>query len=160
MHTPRLGRLTAVSAAAVALVAGLAGCTNTVSMGAAPDANAAACAAAQVRLPAQTASKYALRNTTAQSTAAWGSPAAVLYHCGVAVPTVSDLPCFSLGSVDWLRDDRGDTLVFTTFGRSPAVQVVVDAKKATSSVLGDLGDAVSTLPKDGHRCLDPSDVNG
>ena len=144
----------------VALAAGLTGCTNAVTMTAAPSANAAACAAAQVRLPDTVDTKYALRNTNAQSTAAWGDPSAALYHCGVAVPTVSDLPCFSKGSVDWIRDDEGKQIVYTTFGRDPAVQVVVDSTKTTDQVLQDIGNAVETLPKDGHECLDPSDVQG
>ncbi|WP_420364889.1 DUF3515 family protein [Curtobacterium sp. L3-7] len=144
----------------VALAAGLSGCTNAVTMTAAPSANAAACAAAQVRLPDTVDTKYALRNTNAQSTAAWGDPSAALYHCGVAVPTVSDLPCFSKGSVDWIRDDEGKQVVYTTFGRDPAVQVVIDSTKTTDQVLQDIGNAVETLPKDGHECLDPSDVQG
>ncbi|MFJ3382452.1 DUF3515 family protein [Curtobacterium sp. NPDC090217] len=144
----------------VALAAGLTGCTNAVTMTAAPSANAAACAAAQVRLPDAVDTKYQLRNTNAQSTAAWGDPSAALYHCGVAVPTVSDLPCFSKGSVDWIRDDEGKQIVYTTFGRDPAVQVVIDSTKTTDQVLQDIGNAVETLPKDGHECLDPSDVQG
>ncbi|MFZ6993563.1 DUF3515 family protein [Curtobacterium sp. RRHDQ66] len=144
----------------VALAAGLTGCTNAVTMTAAPSANAAACAAAQVRLPDTVDTKYALRNTNAQSTAAWGDPSAALYHCGVAVPTVSDLPCFSKGSVDWIRDDEGKQIVYTTFGRDPAVQVVIDSTKTTDQVLQDIGNAVEALPKDGHECLDPSDVQG
>lgn len=145
--------------AAAAVVAGLSGCTNAVRMEPAPAADAAACADAQVRLPAVVNDTLALRNTSAQATAAWGSPSAVLYHCGVAVPTVSDLPCFSQGSVDWIRDDRGKEVVYTTFGRSPAVQVVIDTSRATGDALQDLGDAVSRLPEDGHRCLDPQDVD-
>lgn len=156
----RLPRSLGALAVAVALVAGLAGCTNAVSLSPAPSANAAACAAVQVRLPSVVNSDLGLRATTAQSTAAWGSPSAVILHCGVPVPTVSDLPCFSLGSVDWIRDARGSTVIYTTFGRAPAVQVVIESSRATSDVLQDIGDAVSTLPKDGHKCLDPSDVAG
>ena len=144
----------------VALAAGLTGCTNAVALTAAPSANAAACATAQVRLPDTVDSKYALRNTNAQATAAWGDPSAALYHCGVAVPTVSDLPCFTKGTVDWIRDDEGKRVIYTTFGRDPAVQVVIDSTKTTDQVLQDIGTAVSSLPKDGHKCLDPSDVNG
>ncbi|PYY47101.1 MULTISPECIES: DUF3515 family protein [unclassified Curtobacterium] len=160
MDTARRGpRIIATVLAAAAVVAGLSGCTNAVRMEPAPAADAAACADAQVRLPAVVNDTLALRNTSAQATAAWGSPSAVLYHCGVAVPTVSDLPCFSQGSVDWIRDDRGKEVVYTTFGRSPAVQVVIDTSRATSDALQDLGDAVSRLPEDGHRCLDPQDVD-
>lgn len=154
----RTPRTLAIVGAVITLAAGLTGCTNAVSMSAAPSANAAACAAVQVRLPATVDSKFDLRNTNAQATAAWGDPEVAIYHCGVAVPTVSDLPCFSQGGVDWIRDDRGDQVVYTTFGRSPAVQVVVDSTKTTSSVVQELSDAVSSLPKDGHECLDPADV--
>ncbi|PZE55534.1 DUF3515 domain-containing protein [Curtobacterium sp. MCPF17_047] len=154
----RLGSALGGVALAAAVVVGLTGCTNAVAMQPAPSANAAACAGAQVRLPATLNGTLPLRNTSAQATAAWGSPAAVLYHCGVAVPTVSDLPCFAQGSVDWIRDARGQNVVYTTFGRSPAVQVVIDTKRATPDALQDLGDALSTLPEDGHRCLDPQDV--
>jgi hypothetical protein len=156
----RTPRTLAILGAVIALAAGLTGCTNAVSMSAAPSANAAACAAVQVRLPATVDSKFDLRNTNAQATAAWGDPEVAIYHCGVAVPTVSDLPCFSQGGVDWIRDDRGDQVVYTTFGRSPAAQVVVDSTKTTSSVVQELSDAVSSLPKDGHECLDPADVQG
>jgi hypothetical protein len=156
----RTTRTTAIVGVAIALAAGLTGCTNAVSMTAAPSANAAACADAQVRLPSVVGQDAALRNTDAQSTAAWGDPAVAIYHCGVAVPTVSDLPCFSQGGVDWIRDDRGAQIVFTTFGRTPAVQVVIDTKLTTSQVVQDLSDAVSTLPKDGRECLDPSQVQG
>ena len=156
----RTTRITAGLALLVALAGVLTGCTNAVPMTAAPSANAAACANAQVRLPETVDTKYALRNTNAQSTAAWGDPSAAVYHCGVAVPTVSDLPCFSQGSVDWIRDDRGKQVVYTTFGRDPAVQVVIDTSKATASVLQDVGNAVDSLPKDGHECLDPSQVQG
>jgi hypothetical protein len=156
----RTSRIVAALGVVVAVAAGLTGCTNAVAMTAAPSANAAACAAAQVRLPDTVDTKYALRNTNAQSTAAWGDPSAAVYHCGVAVPTVSDLPCFTQGSVDWIRDDKGKQVVYTTFGRDPAVQVVIDTSKTTSQVLQDLGTAVSSLPTDGHKCLDPSDVTG
>ncbi|MCS6553383.1 DUF3515 family protein [Curtobacterium flaccumfaciens pv. flaccumfaciens] len=156
----RTPRTLAIVGAVITLAAGLTGCTNAVSMSAAPSANAAACAAVQVRLPATVDSKFDLRNTNAQATAAWGDPEVAIYHCGVAVPTVSDLPCFSQGGVDWIRDDRGDQVVYTTFGRSPAAQVVVDSTKTTSSVVQELSDAVSSLPKDGHECLDPADVQG
>lgn len=160
MTTARRTRTITAIGVAAALAAGLTGCTNAVAMTAAPSADAAACATAQVRLPDTVDAKYALRNTNAQATAAWGDPSAALYRCGVAVPTVSDLPCFTKGSVDWIRDDEGKRIIYTTFGRDPAVQVVIDSTKTTDQVLQDIGTAISSLPKDGHECLDPSDVRG
>lgn len=144
----------------IALLAGaLTSCTNAVSMTAAPSANTPECAAVQVRLPETVSTKYTLRNTNAQSTAAWGDPTVMLLHCGVPAPVVSDLPCFSLDGIDWIRDGtKKQAITFTTFGRSPAVQVTVDAATYTNTMLNAISDAVGTLPKDGHRCLDPQDV--
>jgi hypothetical protein len=154
----RTGRVLTTLGTAVLVAAALAGCSNVVPMSPAPSANSVACASAEVRLPRTVSGGLKLRQTNAQSTAAWGSPAAVLYHCGVAVPVVSDLPCFTLGRIDWIRDDRGKDVIYTTFGRTPAVQVVIDTSKATSDVLQSLARALDTLPKNSSRCLDPSDV--
>ncbi|WP_066519822.1 DUF3515 family protein [Curtobacterium ammoniigenes] len=151
-------RLPLVLTAAAVLVVGLTGCAGTVSMGAAPSANAVACAGAQVRLPGTVDGTLRQRTTNAQSTAAWGTPTAVLYRCGVAVPVVSNLPCFTLDQIDWIRDARGNDVIYTTYGRNPAVQVVIDSTRATPSVLQDIGTAVGTLPRNGLRCLAPSDA--
>jgi len=153
-------RWTVIAGVLVAVATGVTGCSNAVAMAPAPSAGAAQCAAVQVRLPEVVGNDLTLRNTDAQSTAAWGDPTAALYHCGVAVPTVSDLPCFSNGGIDWIRDDRGGQVVYTTFGRSPAVQVVIDSTKTTGQVVQDLSAVVALLPKDGHTCLDPADVQG
>src|SRR5205823_10893933 len=67
-------RKIAIAAVVLAVAAGLTGCTNAVAMSPAPSANAAACADVQVRLPAAVDTKFDLRNTNAQSTAAWGDP--------------------------------------------------------------------------------------
>jgi hypothetical protein len=155
----RAPRLVLAVGLAIGLVTSLAACSTPVSLTPAPRADSVACAAVQVRLPSTVETSLSMRATNAQSTAVWGSPAAVVMHCGVPVPTVSDLPCITLGSVDWIRDARRGSVVYTTFGRSPAVQVALDPTAATSQVLQDIGDAVATLPKDGHRCLDPSDVS-
>lgn len=58
--------------------------------------------------------------------------------------------------MNWLRDDRGNTVIYTTFGRSPAVQIALDTRRATSSVLQDVGTAVNTLPKNSNTCLSPT----
>lgn len=79
----------------VALVLTLTACANTVALTAAPEANSPACAAVQVRLPTHVDGALLMRTTNAQSTAAWGNPIAAVYHCGVPVPVVSALPCFT-----------------------------------------------------------------
>ncbi|GGA63819.1 hypothetical protein GCM10011490_13040 [Pseudoclavibacter endophyticus] len=154
-----LRRLPLVTIAAVALA--LAGCSGpSVPMQPAANANAPECADVTVRLP-ETVDGLELRTTNAQATGAWGSPATVLLHCGVATPEPTTDRCISLNGIDWVEDDAdAPTYVYTTYGRSPAAQVTIDASGGTVSgtnVLMDLGGAIGYLPAVGG-CVGPDDV--
>ena len=86
----------------------------------------------------------------------------MLLRCGVESPAISDLPCNDVQGVDWLSDDGpedGDTFTFTTYGRTPAVEVIVTAEVG-STVLFDLADAVGYLPGDGRACVGAGDLPG
>ncbi|MGO1266988.1 MAG: DUF3515 family protein, partial [Microbacterium gubbeenense] len=95
-------RLSALGA--LALIAVAAGCTPTVHLETAPNANDPLCADVSVRLP-QTIGDNDRVWTDAQSTAAWGDPSVVLFTCGLEPPAPSTLQCVSFGGVDWLVDD-------------------------------------------------------
>ncbi|PJJ71685.1 uncharacterized protein DUF3515 [Diaminobutyricimonas aerilata] len=152
MNRPR--RATALGLALLS-VAGLAGCTSTVSLEAAEYATDPACAAVTVWLP-ETVDELSIRETDAQATGAWGDPASVLLRCGVEPPAPSTLPCVTVEGISWLRDDADDpTYVFTTYGREPAVQVVIDSDKASGGiVLSDLARAVQETEAV-RECVDP-----
>lgn len=137
----------ALVALAAALSLALSGCAGQVPMTTAKDANNPECAKVIVRLPDKVADQ-AKRETNAQSTGAWGTPAAVLLTCGVTVPGPSTLPCVSVNNVDWIEDDSQAPLYrYTTYGRTPAVQVVIDSAKVQgTTTLVDLHNAVSVLP--------------
>jgi hypothetical protein len=141
----------------VVLVAALAGCTTAVALQPAELANDPACAEVMVRLP-DTVAGLERRSTNAQSTAAWGDPAAVILRCGLPPTGPSPLPCATLDNIDWLRDGSNDpNFAFITFGRSPAVEVLVDSRKVSgTSALGDLDSAVGNIVATDH-CLDPAD---
>ncbi len=96
---PRSRRL-AVLAGAVSLAAMLAGCSTTVHLEPAADANNPACANVSVLLP-ETVGGFDRVWTDAQATGAWGDPTVVL-RCGVEPPAPSALVCTTLGGVDWL----------------------------------------------------------
>ncbi len=133
----------------------LTGCSPIVALKPAPDANNPDCASVIVRLPEQVGG-LAQRQTDAQATGAWGEPDAVVLTCGVPVPEASELPCIDKG-VFWLRDDSRDGYwLFTSFGRDPAVDVVVDRDIASGPgvVLEDLEFAVSFTPQNGLACTD------
>jgi hypothetical protein len=120
---PRSRRL-AVVAGAVALAAALTGCSTTVHLDPAADANDPGCAAVSVLLP-KSVGGYDRVYTDAQATGAWGDPTVVL-RCGVEPPAPSELVCTTLGGVDWLvlaQEDERQRLV--TYGRDPAVEVII-----------------------------------
>lgn len=140
----RLALVLAAVALAIALAGVLSGCSPTVPMEPADDAANPACANISVELPELVDDVLEKRQTSAQATAAWGTPATVLFTCGVPVPPPSTLRCVTIGEVDWLVDDSEDSRgVFTTYGRDPAVQVVVDASVPEATVLNELEDAVA-----------------
>lgn len=125
----------------------------------APDATNPDCAEIIVRLP-DAIDEHIKRDTNAQATGAWGDPAAILLKCGVEVPGPSALPCFTIKGVDWLRDSsEAPNYIFTTYGRDPAVQVVIDGDRASSNALSALGNAVGSLPA-AKQCLAAEDVFG
>jgi len=146
---------------AVAAAFPLAACTAVVTMTPAAGAGSPACAAVTVRLPDEIEG-FEQRETNAQATGAWGDPTVALLHCGVDAPApTSDLPCVTVpgGQVDWLLDDSdAPSYVFTAYGRSPSVTVVVDYSMVSgTSVLNALDQAVRTLPQTGS-CVGADDV--
>lgn len=149
-----------VAALAPALVLGLAACAPTVPMEPAPDATNPACADVIVRLPNAigTAEK---RVTDAQATGAWGNPASILLRCGVPVPGPSTLLCATVKGIDWLRDaSDAPNYVFTTYGRDPAVEVIVNGNEASGTdALIALSNAVGSIPAT-RACTNPDDVLG
>lgn len=153
-------RIRALTFGTLSVVVGLSlsGCAGQVPMTPAADANNPDCAAVTVRLP-DTVAELTKRETNAQATGAWGTPAAVLLTCGVDVPGPTTLPCVSINDVDWIEDDSQAPLYrYTTYGRTPAVEVVIDSDAVSgTTTLVDLGPAVSVLPQTA-KCTDLADV--
>lgn len=151
----RLFAVPVTLAMAVGIAFGTAGCSSTVSMTPAKGANDPACAAVISRLPA-TVDGQQRRWTDAQATGAWGSPASVLLTCGLDAPGPSTLVCQTVDGIDWLMDDtQAPKYRFTSFGRTPAVQVYLDYDVVGGrDVLSALSSAVQQLPTDGRSCTD------
>lgn len=117
----------------------LGGCSSTVHLEPADDANNPLCAEVMVGLKnANSIADMDRRWTDAQSTAAWIAPdgaSAILLRCGVTVPgPTADLQCVSLEGIDWLVDDsESPKLRLTTYGRNPAVQLYIDTEVVSSN---------------------------
>jgi hypothetical protein len=131
----------------------LAGCSATVNLEPAPDANNPGCAKLIVRLP-QSTDNQDRRTTSSQSTAAWGTPAVITLTCGIKPVMVSALECITAGGVDWIVDESQKPIYrFISFGRTPATIVTIDSTKASgATVLDDLGQAVQ-FTNQTNKCL-------
>lgn len=125
----------------------LVGCSATVNLDAAEYSNDPLCAEVSVRFPAQI-SELDKRFTNAQATTAYGEPTAILVRCGLEPVFVSTLPCVTTSGVDWLVDDADSpNFRFISFGRTPAVEVIVDSENASGvSALDSLAQAITKIP--------------
>lgn len=155
-------------AALLLLAAGLlGGCSATVHLEPAADANNPRCAEVTVGLKnANAIADLDRRWTDAQATAAWGESganSAIILRCGVTVPgPTADLQCVTLEGVDWLVDaSETPFLRLTTYGRDPAVQLFIDTQAVSSNdVISSrvLVGAVTAIPADG-RCTTPDELD-
>lgn len=144
----------ALTASALAIVV-LAGCARTIGVEVAPDAANPACAEVMLAVPDELGPDLPKMPTDAQATAAWGAPGgAVTMRCGVAQIGPST-ECQHVDSgdgtaVDWIvtTDDAG-TWSFVTYGRDPAVEVIVPpavTENHSTSFIADLAGAVTKVP--------------
>ncbi len=145
----------------VALTAiALSGCAPIVSLDPAASANDPGCAEISVRLP-DTVAGEVKRQTDAQATGAWGDPAVVLLRCGVPPIGPTTKPCVSVNGIDWvlMTDPAAKSIVYQTFGRTPATEVIIDHVNGVSdsSVLPDLANAISNVPQT-QKCLGTLDT--
>ena len=143
--------------AAVGLAAG--GCTDgrIASVQAAENAADPACAPAMIAMPDEVGD-HSLRPTDSQATAVWGDPSAVVLRCGVEPPAPTTDRCVSAEGVDWVVREEGENWRITTYGRSPAVEVLFARDRATSdSVMVTLASAVGRIPAD-RGCVNLQDA--
>lgn len=154
-------------AALLLIAASLAvsGCSKIVPLQPAADANNPACAQVSVTLPDEVAGISRVY-TNAQATGAWGEPSAVVLHCGVAVPGPTTDSCVSVNDVDWIVDETeaADGFYrFTTYGRTPAVEVYLNGDPSTgvasSTVLTDLSSSMKRIEST-RACTNLTDVVG
>jgi hypothetical protein len=158
---PRLSLpvLAALVAAAVAVLVGglFAGVTayrsRPVDVTPAPNATDPACARLGAGLPATLAGLRRVATTTpSPSVAAWGRPS-IVWRCGVTPPGPTTDQCQTIDGVDWVVRPLTDGASFTTYGRDPAVQVLVPSAYAPEPLrLPPLSDVVRAVPQGEHRC--------
>ncbi|WP_226344559.1 DUF3515 family protein [Agilicoccus flavus] len=153
--TVGLGRRT-VALVAVAAAA-LAGCASPVEAGVPAGARDPGCARVAAAWPATVGGRERreVRADTpdgAAGVAAWGDPA-IVARCGVSPPGPTTNECLDVDGVDWVVERLEGGTAFTTYGRVPALEVLVPAEYAPEPlVLGSLGQAARAVPQSERRC--------
>lgn len=138
--------------AAGLVVTAVTACSDD-SVSAAPHASDPACGTALAKLPSALLGK-SRATSSATGTAVYGDPKIVV-RCGVPPLGPTQLRCLGLNDVDWVIDDRKDPLIFTTYGRSPAVEVRIPASYPLANdpeALADLEPVAELLPKTSRTC--------
>lgn len=102
------------------------------------------------------------RVTAVQSVgvAAWGDPP-VVARCGKNPPGPTTDPCIDVSGVDWVATELEDGTMFTTFGRDPALEVLVPSEHGTAPLLlPAFEEAARQVPQDQGRCVAVDDADG
>lgn len=147
----RAGLTSALAIGALVLIAGCG--SGDVSAVAADQASNPLCAKAAEAWPDTVANEKA-RATSAKSDTvhAWGDPA-IIARCGVTSPGATTDPCFDVSGIDWVGHKLSDGYRFVTFGRSPALEVLVPQHYSPEPmVLGAFTSAAKVIPQGAHRC--------
>jgi Protein of unknown function (DUF3515) len=131
----------------------LSGCSDAVEV--TPPAHAAACEPATAKWPA-TVGGHARRGVDvtgdARDAAAWGDPA-VIASCGWPALGPTERECLDVDGVYWVAEPLSDGVRFTTFGRDPAMEVLVPhAYRPEPLLLPAFGTAARSLPTNGRTC--------
>lgn len=143
----------------ISALALLAGCSNALVVDAAENASDPDCALPMLLMPNQIG-ELKKRNTTSQATTGWGEPASVILRCGVPEPAPTTDPCVTVDDVDWVqvRGDE-DTWQFVTYGRSPAVEVLVTPSAVSgATALATVSPAVRGIEQTA-QCVDAEDAD-
>lgn len=145
----------AISGASAAL---LAGCAQPLVVAPAPYAADPDCARVMLAMP-NSVGGLDVRGTTSQATAAYGDEYPIVVRCGVEPPGPTTDACVAVeasgGSQDWLVVEDGDHWRATSFGRSPAVEVLIPlerAQDAVSDLLAELSAPAALAPANGLSC--------
>ncbi len=131
----------------------LAGCSRPVEVSLPVSASDPACAAAGARWPATVSGEQPVP-VSPQSPAvrAWGAPA-VIARCGLPSPGPTTDECLAVDGVDWVVTPLSDGTKFVTYGRSPAIEVLVPRRYAPEPLLlPAFSPAARALPTTERHC--------
>ena len=151
-------RLLSVMAISGASVLALAGCSQPFVVDPAPYAADPDCARVMLAMP-DAVGGLDVRGTTSQATSAYGDEFPIVVRCGVEPPGPTTDSCVAVesdaGSQDWLVVEEADQWRATSFGRSPAVGVLIPtarAQDAVTDLLAEFSGPAALAPSNGLEC--------
>lgn len=147
-----LGALLSVTLGSV-LAFLVGGGLNVVEVVPAARATEPACRAVAAAWPTAVGDHGRVRTSADSPTvAAWGDPA-IIARCGVTSPGPTTDPCIDVSGVDWVAQTLTDGTRFVSYGRSPAVEVLVPGTYASAPLLlGAFTEATARIEPGERRC--------
>ena len=139
---------------ALTLLTALTACgDDTVKASPADQAANPLCAKASRHWP-KTVSNQSSRTVSTDSPTvhAWGDPA-IIARCGVTSPGPTTASCVTVDGIDWIGTKLSDGARYVTFGRSPAIEVLVPTKYNAFPPLGAFTAAARQIPQGRHHCM-------
>jgi hypothetical protein len=112
----------------------LSGCSSAVEIAPTPLARGEVCRAVATAWPATVGDHSRREVSDASAGAAYGDPA-IIARCGVPAlgPTTDD--CIEVDGMGWVAQGLSDGTRFTTFGRDPAIEVLIPRDYAPEPLL-------------------------
>lgn len=143
--------MTAVALGATAVFM-LSGCSSAVEIVPTSLANGDVCREVTSAWPADVGDHARREVSDASAGAAYGDPA-IIARCGVPAlgPTTDD--CIEVDGMGWVAQKLSDGTRFTTFGRDPAIEVLIPSDYAPEPLLlPAFSAAAEKLPKNSLAC--------
>lgn len=137
----------------IALLPGTLLACSSIEVAVPAGAGSAACRAAAAHWP-KTAGGSPLQKTSSSSPAvrAWGDPP-IIARCGLPAIGPTTDPCLDVSGIDWVAHQLSDGVRFTTYGRSPAIEILVpSAYQPEPLLLPAFDPAASALPQNQRHC--------
>jgi hypothetical protein len=91
-------------------------------------------------------------SSSSDAVRAWGDPA-IIARCGLAPIGPTTDQCLNVSGIDWVAHQLTDGVRFTTYGRSPAIEILVpSAYRPEPLLLPAFGAAAAAIPQGVRHC--------
>lgn len=135
------------------LLAGSGGCSTAVEVTPPAGAGSPACTTVGTLWPEHVAGHRRVGTSSdSPAVAAWGDPA-IIARCGVTSPGPTTNDCISVNAIDWVAEPLDNGTSYVTYGREPAIQVLVPSAHAPAAfALPPFTTAATSIPQGPRRC--------